>query len=90
MAEVFGPYLVNRLRPSRPWSPPRPPPGPTQLPKSLPDFESCGAVYVAVEEVERLPLRSAEPRHWLPYVARGGPIFPLSVFTPETAPVLAP
>ena len=65
-------------------------PGPAQAPKSLPDFESCGAVYVAPEEVEALPLRSSEPRHWIPYVARGGLVSPLAVFTPEHAPVALP
>lgn len=56
-------------------------------PKGVPDFESVGAAWCTAEEVEQglLPLRGQEPKTWLPYVARGGAVFPLSVLTREGA-----
>lgn len=45
---------------------------PCCCPKTLPDFESAGASWVAVSELERLPLRSAsEPCRWFPAMASG-------------------
>lgn len=56
-------------------------------PKGVPDFESVGAAWCTAEEVEQglLPLRGQEPKTWLPYVAKGGAVFPLAVLTREGA-----
>lgn len=41
-------------------------------PKTLPDFESAGACWVAAGELEHLPLRSPiEPCKWFPAMASG-------------------
>ena len=54
--------------------------GLTQLPKSVPDFESAGACWCSAEEVQRkLKLRGNEPRRWVKYLAEGGNIYPLSL-----------
>ena len=60
-------------------------------PKGTPCYESAGAAWATVEEVQAgaLPLRGQEPRVWLPYVAAGGPVYPLSLLTREGA-ALAP
>lgn len=58
-------------------------------PKGTPCFESVGAAWASVEELELLPLRGQEPRVWLPYVAQGGPVYPLSLLTREGAPLAA-
>jgi len=52
---------------------------PTQKPKSVPDYESVGAAYVSVEDIQRLRLRGDEPLVWCNYLARGGQVFPLSL-----------
>ncbi|GIL93442.1 hypothetical protein Vretimale_12727 [Volvox reticuliferus] len=55
--------------------------------KTLPDVESAGACWVAVEELEALPLRStSEPLTWIPWVANGGRVLPLN---PEAVPEVA-
>jgi len=51
--------------------------------KTVPDYESAGAVWVTVSELDRLPLRSHEPVVWFRYVAAGKPTYPLSVLTSE-------
>lgn len=58
-------------------------------PKGTPNFESVGAAWCTAEEVERglLPLRGQEPKIWLPYVAKGGAVFPLALLTREGAAV---
>ncbi len=56
-------------------------------PKGVPCYESVGAAWATVDEVQSgaLPLRGQEPRVWLPYVAKGGAVFPLSLLTREGA-----
>jgi 8-oxo-dGTP pyrophosphatase MutT (NUDIX family) len=54
-------------------------------PKTLPDFESAGAAWVAVDELRRLRLRGGEPVEWFEYVARGGQMYPMSLFGLEGA-----
>lgn len=51
------------------------------LPKSLPDYESTGAVWATVEEVVSgdLKLRGREPHKWFQYVAQGGTVLPLRI-----------
>lgn len=58
---------------------------PVQCGKTLPDYESVGAAWVAVEELDQLQLRGSEPRKWFPYVANGGEIHPMSLLTMEGA-----
>lgn len=60
-----------------------------QLPKSVPDYESMGAVWAHAQEVapgSGLPLRGREPQEWFAYVAAGGQIYPLSLLRPEGSP----
>lgn len=60
-----------------------------QLPKSIPDYESAGAVWASADEVapeKGLRVRGNEPLQWFSYVASGGPIFPLAILTGEGAP----
>jgi hypothetical protein len=40
-------------------------------PKTVPDWESAGACWVSVEQLEGLALRSSEPQQLLPAVAAG-------------------
>ncbi|KAI8826694.1 NUDIX hydrolase domain-like protein [Fimicolochytrium jonesii] len=49
------------------------------LPKTLPDYESVSACYVSVEDIEKLPLRGAEPLIWGKYISDGGMIWPMEV-----------
>lgn len=51
----------------------------TQLPKSVPDYESVGAAWATMEEIATLRLRGTEPLQWCSYVAQGGPVHPLSL-----------
>lgn len=48
-------------------------------PKSIPDFESCGAVYASLEDLRNpsLQLRGSEPKVWAEYLENGGAIYPL-------------
>jgi len=50
-----------------------------QKPKTIPDFESNGACWVSLHQLHHIKLRSSEPAIWFPYVARGGPIYPLDI-----------
>ena len=55
-----------------------------QFPKSIPDYESVGAVWSSIEELADLKLRGSEPTIYFPYVARNEPIYPLSaIVTPR-------
>jgi 8-oxo-dGTP pyrophosphatase MutT (NUDIX family) len=54
-----------------------------QKPKSLPDYESCGAVYASYEELKKLELRGDEPLIWIKYVIDKKTIYPLDVFSQE-------
>jgi ADP-ribose pyrophosphatase YjhB (NUDIX family) len=54
-----------------------------QKPKSIPDYESVGASWVSLEELNEIPLRGNEPLIWIDYIEKGGQIFPLTVFTRE-------
>lgn len=55
----------------------------TQLPKSIPDYESVGASYVECKDIKNLKLRGDEPLIWIPYVENGGQVYPLEIFTKE-------
>lgn len=57
-----------------------------QEPKTLPDFESMGAAWVDVPQLQKLPLRGHEPTDWFNYVQQGGAIYPISMLTHEGAP----
>jgi len=48
------------------------------LPKTIPDYESVGAVWVDVDDLKILKLRNDEPKRWFPHVAKGKEIHPLS------------
>jgi len=50
-----------------------------QKPKTIPDYESNGACWVSLHQLHHIKLRSSEPAIWFPYVARGGPIYPLDI-----------
>ncbi|KAJ9526947.1 hypothetical protein QJQ45_025354 [Haematococcus lacustris] len=46
--------------------------GDQALPKTVPDFESAGACWVSVDQLQHIPLRSAHPPlTWFPAVAEG-------------------
>jgi 8-oxo-dGTP pyrophosphatase MutT (NUDIX family) len=55
-------------------------------PKSRPDEFSLGAAWVSLDELDQLPLRGEEVRAVLEYAALGPPIYPLSLWAPESAP----
>jgi len=55
-------------------------------PKSVPDEESLEARWVHPKELSQYALRSDEVTEVIGYVARGGPVFPMSAFTYEGAP----
>jgi len=61
-----------------------------QLPKSIPDYESEGAVWVSIEEMKSLPLRGSEPAEWFPYIMEGGPVYPVSIISDEHQRVRLP
>ncbi|KAG4107835.1 hypothetical protein H8356DRAFT_1268067 [Neocallimastix lanati (nom. inval.)] len=50
-----------------------------QKPKTIPDYESNGACWVSLHQLHHIKLRSSEPAIWFPFVARGGPIYPLDI-----------
>jgi 8-oxo-dGTP pyrophosphatase MutT (NUDIX family) len=60
---------------------------PSQTPKSLPDYESMGAIWVDMEAIEQLQfdrmLRGDEPYVWSEYLLKGGAVHPLSVLGKE-------
>eukprot|EP01133_Synstelium_polycarpum_P007325 gene7325-8529_t len=58
-----------------------------QLPKSIPDYESVGAAYVSLQELDRMQLRGKEPKMWMRYLDNGGQIYPISLLTLENAPL---
>lgn len=54
--------------------------GLTQLPKSVPDFESAGACWCSAEEIlSKIKLRGGEPRRWVKHLQEGGAIYPLAL-----------
>ncbi len=55
-------------------------------PKTVPDADTLGATWVSLSELDRYPLRGPEVRDIFTYVARGGPVFPVSLLQPEGAP----
>jgi phosphatase NudJ len=59
-------------------------------PKTTPDRESLGAVWVTVDELDKYPLRGPEVRELFEYVAGGGPVAPLGILTAEGAPLRLP
>jgi len=63
LAEVQGPWGLGSGIPS---------------PKSLPDFESAGAVWATLAELERLPLRAPEPLWLARHLEGGGPVLPMT------------
>ena len=58
-----------------------------RLPKAAPDDESLGAAWVALDELDRYPLRGDEVRALFEHVARGAPIYPVSLLAHEGAPL---
>ena len=57
-------------------------------PKSQPDEDTLGAAWVDLAELDRLPLRGAEVRYVLQEIAQGAPLYPMTLITPEGAPLL--
>ncbi len=49
--------------------------------KCIPDFESMGAVWAGLTELQdpTLRLRGLEPREWATYLENGGTIYPMSI-----------
>jgi len=56
-------------------------------PKQQPDSDSLRAAWVTLEELDQLPLRSAEVREIFHYVAEGPPIYPASLIVREGEPL---
>lgn len=56
--------------------------------KTFPDFESVGACWVSIDDLNRddIEWRGDEPHEWFRYVANGGLIAPLETLTREGAP----
>ena len=55
-------------------------------PKSVPDEESLGAVWVSLEELAGYPLRGHEVQELIEYAAAGGTVYSLDVLQPEGMP----
>ncbi|CUF11394.1 NUDIX phosphohydrolase, putative [Bodo saltans] len=57
--------------------------------KTFPDFESVGACWVSVDDLDHpdIQWRGDEPHEWFRYVANGGVIAPITFLTREGAPV---
>jgi 8-oxo-dGTP pyrophosphatase MutT (NUDIX family) len=55
-------------------------------PKNYADSESLQAAWVTLEELKRLPLRGEEMLEIFEYVAKGGPVYPLSLLVAEGSP----
>lgn len=55
--------------------------------KTIPDFESCGAVWVSPEDIlsRKLIFRGREPVQWMQYLQAGGKAAPMSVLGDEYA-----
>ncbi|CAD7947494.1 unnamed protein product [Amoebophrya sp. A25] len=51
------------------------------IPKTLPDYESAGAVWVALDKMDSLVYRGSEPLYWANYLRNKGTIFPVSVLS---------
>lgn len=49
--------------------------------KTLPDYESVGAVWASVDELEHMALRGSEPLEWFPYVTNGGTVHALELLS---------
>ena len=56
--------------------------------KSVPDYDSLGAVWVDENEIEKVKLRGAEPRQWFPFVSKGGTVYSMDLMKGESAPVV--
>lgn len=59
--------------------------------KTFPDFESVGACWVGIEDLDNpsIKWRGSEPHHWFSYIANGGIIPPISLLANEgAAPVM--
>ena len=59
-------------------------------PKQSPDDESVGAAWLTLDEIDALPLRSAEVAHLLRWILSGAKVYPLDLLTQEGAPYLPP
>ena len=59
-------------------------------PKRQPDEHTLGAAWVTLAELASLPLRDAEVARVLGEVARGAPVYPVSLIDTEGAPLLLP
>jgi 8-oxo-dGTP pyrophosphatase MutT (NUDIX family) len=46
---------------------------------SIPDYESAGAAWCSLEQLERIKLRGPEPLQWARYLHNGGAIYPLDM-----------
>ena len=57
--------------------------GGVMLAKSIPDYESMGACWVEPEELDKIKVRGYEPQEWIPYVAKGGIVYPLEMMQCE-------
>lgn len=55
-------------------------------PRTEPNKDTLGAKWASIEELQELPLRSAEVIKLARYVNEGGVIYPLAVLGPRTAP----
>jgi 8-oxo-dGTP pyrophosphatase MutT (NUDIX family) len=54
--------------------------------KSEPDEHTLGALWVTMNDLDDLPLRSHEVRHIFRYLDDGGVVYPLTLLTGEGAP----
>lgn len=50
--------------------------------------DSLDAAWVTLQQLDSLELRGREVHELFHYVARGGPVYPLSLLTPEGAPLV--
>jgi 8-oxo-dGTP pyrophosphatase MutT (NUDIX family) len=66
------------------------PEGSSKEAKTYPDFESVGACWISIEELEKhvdhILWRGPEPVEWFRYIARGGVVSPISIIDREGAP----
>jgi len=58
------------------------------IPKSIPDYESVGATWITADEIAHSHVRGREPLAWSTYLENGGTIYPLSLLTKESSPVV--
>jgi phosphatase NudJ len=59
-------------------------------PREEPNDETLGAAWVALDELDAFSLRGPDVREVFEHVARGAPVYPLSVLVPEGAPFPTP